>query len=279
MGLRGGNTIRPLTGLSDTTTGQRYLKHYFPCDSVVGGNIVDSVGSVIAAPQSGASFVYNATEKSVLATTTDQTDPVVLASGAWEVFPANVAALFMCAGYFDSTYNSSRYTIRCALGDANNLLPGSNGQGWGMADGTFAANGQAALTHVSLHGVSSDSAIYSSTSTDAFGMPGKVPGVAQDTYFIRYALYKPGVVQMESKIFDETGLTTLANDDAVSATTDVGGAQFFNAFRMAGFRCTGIALYYFDSATPPSDYLTMVYWNGGAWKNGIKQVYASGNWK
>ena len=278
MKLKSAQGVIPMTGISQPWNDSPICKHFFPCDGLVGGNIVDVKGGVIAQPQLTKQFVFNSMEKSVLSTAPGGgagSAPNWLASGSWAVMPTGVSALFMAAGYVDKTYDVNG-SVRIAIGDNNKVIEPVYYQGWGMSDGV-ASNCQ----HVQFLGnqgnpLTGNGIPNGSLSTTLGSINTKV---GDGTYIIRYALYRPsdGLLQ-ESKVLNSNGASLITNDMFYAGTQDQLGALFTSSFRMSGIRCTGIAVYYFTSATPLTDYLTAVNYNGALWKQGIRKIYAGTGW-
>jgi len=272
--LNSARSVTPWTGVANSWKDSTVCKHFFPCDKLVNGNIIDVKGNLIAqANNNHGGFLLDSSEKSVLAKSYGTESPALLVSGSWETLPTNKAALFMCAGYIDNTYTTD-YQIRCAIGDINNELGNATSQGWGLADGATAV-----FQHVAMRGETykSSSSSYTGCENKAVGAASTGVTLAQNSYFIRYAIYQPGV-QVESKFLTLAGAVSIDSTTLLGTFLDQGGASFTNAFRMSGFRCAGIALYYFQTSTVPSDYITAVNYNGALWKRGIREIYPKAGW-
>lgn len=270
----------PITWIRNTWESSTRLKHFFPCDSFINGNLVDVKGGVVVQPQIEKTFVFNSAEKSVIPNCdgTSANAPSLLVSGSWAVLATGKATLLMCAGYIDSTYTAAK-TIRCAVGDINQLLGLASFQGFGLSDGL---SGSGLCQHAVMGGnlYDSDGLSYSGCTNTAVGADATGITLSQNSYFIRYALYQPGI-QLESKILTSAGAisitdATLYGPGAGALTQN--GATYVNAFRMHGFRCVGIALYHFEGSTAPSDYMTAVNYNGALWKTGKREVYPAAGW-
>lgn len=271
--MKTSTTVTPLSKLTNTWTNSPVCKHFFPCSSLDNnGNLVDVKGGVIAQPQIGKTFIFNSSEKSVIPNCDGTVNPSILSSGSWAVLGTGKSALFMCAGYLDSTYVATNKTIRCAIGDNNQDLGLSSFQGWGMSDGTTSV-----YQHVAFGGnvYQGDGLTFNGCQSTSGGATGV--SITQNTYFIRYAVYQPGL-QHISRIIDSNGTVLIDSSTLYNSIADQLGATFVNAFRMHGFRCTGIAIYYFNSSTVPSDYLTAVNYNGALWKKGTREIYPVTGW-
>lgn len=273
----GSRTVTPMSGVQNSWERSTTCKHFFPCNGLTGGNIVDVKGGVSSPAQVTKTFIYNSAESSVLSTDIGTTYPATL-NGSWAALATGKAMLFMCAGYVDNTYTQD-WQVRCALGDINNNLGNATSQGFGLADGN---SGSGICQHVSLRGNSYETVTgsYSGCTNVEVGADATGVTLAQGSYFIRYAIYQPGV-QIESKFLTSAGVVSINSATLRGpggAVLDQGGLTLTNAFRMSGFRCTGIAVYHFNAATVPADYMTAVNFNGALWKTGKKEIYTGSGW-
>ena len=236
------------------------LKHFFPCEEA-SGNLTDTQGGVVVQPQPTAAFVFNSSEKSVISNVNGTIAPSELVAGSWASYPSTTtAALFLTAGIIDNTYTAAD-TIRCAIGDQNLILPSSNGTGWGLSDGIA---GQPTLYQHANICTSNCNGSYSSSA-------GPTASLHDDTFTIRYGLHTAGVSDRQvSKILGSDGSVLIDNVNDMANTGRISPGDFDSAFRLHGYRCMGIALFYFN--TIPSDIDDAILWMGQAWENGYRYI-------
>ncbi len=170
------------------------LKAFFRCLETSGSQMFSVQGHAWTCPGdssvSPSPILYNqsGSSQTVQPVMAINQAPTVLNSGSWPVISSQ-SVLMMYAGRVNVLDGTA---ARFAIGDINNLLPGSNYQGLGMSDGPFhaaAGNGssQTTVTRVELAGpvdptswYIADSTNYSSVPTVAFPAP-IAPGGIQAT--------------------------------------------------------------------------------------------------
>jgi len=284
--------------------------HFFDGQLDGNGLLLDAIDGKRAAPTTGNEFLSDADEGSVICTGSTGSPVVLLDSGQWRELPDGKDVLVVYAGYVDETQGAPNGTTRVAIGDANNALGlGEAGFGL-VNDHQALNGTTKTYVWQTPSGVGVNECTCANTGGGTSNLTTLVTAATGGTYFCHYAVYRTnpadnptsstnpvslptpayGTVTQATRIMESAVLNYLTGADILRyglrklpLTVDtpvppepwhnamnIGGAQFIPAFRTAGVRLTGHAMFYFNAL--PSDYKTGVQWMANRWKLKKKEL-------